>query len=164
MRLRDTHISVSKRSGVHGHGTTRLKCQGLIPDPVEHPGAKSLNLTQEPLHAPSSFCPPVVHMSRNQSRTKGSTWILRRFAVLLLGSSSTSAEAGVGEGGAQAVLVWAISSCVSGRLMVSPGRHQSGRSERTPRGSSWWWGDVPLRSTFPQLVRRTAAATSDNPK
>ena len=42
-------------------------------------------------------------------------------------------------GAAQGVLVWAISSCVSGRAMVSPGRHQPGRCKRTPRGSSWWW-------------------------
>ena len=48
-------------------------------------------------------------MSRNQSRTKGSTLTLRRFAVLLLGSSSTSAAAGVGgaAGMARGVLTWA---------------------------------------------------------
>ena len=46
------------------------------------------------------------------------------------------------------MLVWATSSCVSRRAMAVPGRHQSGRSERTPCGSSWWWS---LQSTFPML-------------
>ena len=75
---------------------------------------------------------------RNHSRTMGSTWILRRFVPPLLGSSSTSAAAGAA-GAAQRELVWAISSCVSGRTMAAPGRHQSGRCRRTARGSSWWW-------------------------
>ena len=80
---------------------------------------------------------------RGTSRARwGSAWILRRFAMLPLGSSSKSAAAGVaGAAGApraaQGVLVWAMSSCVSGRAMVSPGRHQPGRCKRTPCGSSW---------------------------
>ena len=43
----------------------------------------------------------VLHwsnMSRNQSRTMGSTWILRRFVPLPLGSSSMSAAAGAAQG------------------------------------------------------------------
>ena len=79
------------------------------------------------------------NMSRNQSRTMGSTWIFRRFAVLQLGSSATSAAAGVA-GAAQGVLTWAISSCVSGRAMV-----QSMFPELLPAGVSggplpfdWW--------------------------
>ena len=50
-------------------------------------------------HRGMLHCRSVLHrcvMSRNQSRTMGSTWTVRRFAVLLLGSSSTSAAAGVG--------------------------------------------------------------------
>ena len=111
-------------------------------DPVEHPGAQALDFSQAPQHAPPPLCPPHwSNMSRNQSRTMGSTWNLRRFAVLLLGSYFTSAAAGVGgaAGVARGVLTWAISSCESGRSMVSPGRHQTGRCKRTPCGSSWWW-------------------------
>ena len=44
----------------------------------------------------------------NQSRTIGSVWILWRFAVLPLGSSSTGAAAGAA-GAAQGVLVQAVS-------------------------------------------------------
>ena len=72
-------------------------------------------------------------MSRNQSLTMGSTWTFVAFcraAVLPLGSSSTSAAAGV-EQAAQA-------SCVS-RTSDCPGRHQPGRCKRTPCASSWWW-------------------------
>ena len=96
------------------------------------------------------------NMSRNQSRTIGSAWILRRFTVLPLGSSSTSAAAGVAEDvraarAAQGALVWAISSCVSGRAIVSPGRHQElmvwgcTPAEHVPRAAASWG------------VRRTAA-------
>ena len=48
-------------------------------------------------------------------------------------------------------LVKAISSCVSGRAMASPGRHQPRRCKRTPCGSSWWWEDVLLQIMFPEL-------------
>ena len=77
-----------------------------------------------------------------------STWILRRFEPLPLGSSSTSAAPSAAEpaGAAQGVQVWAISSCVSGRAMVSPGCHQPRRCKQTPCGSSWWCApeeDVP---------------------
>ena len=75
-------------------------------------------------------------MSRNQSRAMGLTCILRRFDALPLGSSSTGAATGV-TGAARGVLTWASSSCVSGRSMASPGRHQAGRCKRTPCGSSW---------------------------
>ena len=55
---------------------------------------------------------------RRTSRTRWcSKWTLRRFAVLLLGSSSTSAAAGVA-GAARGVLSWSISSCVSGPRWV----------------------------------------------
>ena len=68
-------------------------------------------------------------MSRNQSRTMRSTWTVRRFAVL--GSSSTSAAARVGAAGAtQEVLVWAISTCVRDRVLVSPCVNQPSRRHR----------------------------------
>ena len=78
----------------------------------------------------------VLHwssMSRNQSRAMRSTRTLRRFDALPLGSSSTGAAAGA----AQGVLMLASSSCMSGRSMASPGRHQAGRCKRMPCGSSW---------------------------
>ena len=89
-----------------------------------------------PKHRCMSHRRSVLHwssMSRNQSRAMGSTWVLRRFEPLPLGLSSTSAAA------ARGVLMQASSSCVSGRSMVSPGRHQAGRCKRMPCGSSWWW-------------------------
>ena len=86
--------------------------------PSNNPGHKrALDLVQA----------PRSNMSRNQSHTMGSTWTLRRFAVLLLGSTSTNAVA------ARGVLTWAISSCVSGRSMVSPAP-----GEHVPRAAASW--------------------------
>ena len=70
----------------------------------------------------------------------GSTWILRRLEALPLGSSSTSAVA------AQGVRMQAGSSCVSGRSMVSSGRHQTGAAS-----------DVVLKSAFPELLSAGAS-------
>ena len=95
--------------------------------PSNSPGHKRWT---SPRHRGMHHCRSVFHWSntsRNQSRTKGSTWILQRFATLLLGSSSAGAAAGVGERAAQGLQEEAISSCVSGRAMASPGCHQSGR-------------------------------------
>ena len=100
-------------------------------DPLEHPGAQALDFAQALRHAPLPFCPPAVqHVEEpvahgvlpcccwaRLQRVQRLEWV----------------------GGAQSVLVWAISSCVSGRVMAPPGRHQSGRCKRTPRGSPWWW-------------------------
>ena len=58
---------------------------------------------------------------------------------LVFNECSGVAGAARAAGAAQGALVWTISSCVSGRTMVSPGRHQPGRCKRTPCGSSWWW-------------------------
>ena len=41
--------------------------------------------------------------------------------------------------------MWAISSCVSGRVMVSAGRHQPDRCKRTPCGSPMVEEDVLLQ-------------------
>ena len=75
------------------------------------------------------------NMSRNQSRTMGSTSTLRRFAVLPLDSSSSIAAAGAAQGVPTRTSSWFM----SGRAMASPSRHQPGRCLRTPCGSSWWW-------------------------
>ena len=42
-------------------------------------------------------------------------------------------------GAEQRVLVWATSSCVSGRAVVSPGGHQPGRLQRTKCRRPWCW-------------------------
>ena len=114
---------------------------GLIPSNIPGRSLWTSHKHRCMLHRVSVF--HWSNMSKNQSRTVGSTSTLRRFAVLLLGSSSTSAAAEVGgaagaAGAARGVLMRASSSCVSGRSMVSPGRHQAGRCKRMPSGSSWW--------------------------
>ena len=99
-------------------------------------------------------------MSRNQSRAIGSTWILRRFDPLQLGSSSTSAAAGVAGAAvaARGVLVWASSSCVSvdGFSWSPPGRTLQADTMR----KLVLLEDVVLKSAFPELL---PAGASDGP-
>ena len=75
--------------------STPFPAERSVPvDSVEHPWAQAPDLSRSVLH--------LWDMSMNLSRTMGSSWTLRRFAVLLLGSSSTSAAAVVA-GAAQRV-------------------------------------------------------------
>ena len=103
-------------------------------DPVEHPREQAPDLSQAPLHAT-----PPFPSRRGTSRAR---WGRGGFCGVLpccrWTSSSTRAAAGApgAAGAAQRVLVWSISSHVSGRAVVSPGRHQPGRFKRTPCGSS----------------------------
>ena len=113
------------------------------------------DLAQAPLHAPSSTGPTCRGTSRQRQGRQGLCGVLP--CCHWAGSSSTSAAAGTARaaGAVQGVLVWAISSCVSDRAMVSPGR-QAGRCKRTPCGSSWWWRMCLLQSMFLEMVGRPA--------
>ena len=73
----------------------------VLVDPVEQPGAQALDLTQAPRNAPIVVLPSTgPTCRRNQSRTMGSTWTLRRFDALPLGSSQCSGWSGwSGQGG-----------------------------------------------------------------
>ena len=62
------------------------------------------------------------------------------FTVLLLGRLQRVQRLGwLGRPRRQKECWYGRSPRVSGRAMVSPGRHQTGRCKRTPCGSSWWW-------------------------
>ena len=112
--------------------------RSAVVDPVKHPWAQALDLLQAPQYAPSPLCLPLVKHVKNQSRT--------------------SAAAGVAgaAGAAQGVVMSAISSCVSRRSTVSPGRHETGRSRELMVVE-----DVLLKSTFPVLL--TAGASRGPP-
>ena len=82
-------------------GPGLLRRDGVCPPRLRDLHRHATDLAQALRHA---HCRSVLQwqdMSRNQSLTKGSKWILRRSAALLLGSSSTRAAAGVGGGVAQ---------------------------------------------------------------
>ena len=88
-------------------------------------------------------------MSRNQSRTMGSTWPCCCWARLQRVLRLWWTERPGRPGWHEEVLTWATSSCVSGQSMVSPGRHQAGC------GSSWWW-----KTCFWRARSHTIAAAS----
>ena len=96
-----------------------------------------------------SHCRSVFHwwdMSMNQSRTLGSAWTLRRFAVLPLGSSSTIAAAGVAEA-SRACLV-ANSDQQTGRWRpVRPARHRARRMPDPPTKKIVCWRSPASRSS-----------------
>ena len=92
----------------------------VLVDSVEQPGAQATDLTQAPRSAPLLFCPPVAGHVEEPVAHEG----VPRCCWARL---QRCAAAGVGERAAQGVQEEAISSCVSGRAMASPGCHQSGR-------------------------------------
>ena len=51
------HVCLRVRAKSSCHAAVR----NVRVDPVEHPGAQARDLGQAPLHAPSPFCPPLVH-------------------------------------------------------------------------------------------------------
>ena len=89
-------------------------------------------------------------MLKNQSHTMGSASILRRFEPVPLGSSSTSAAAGVA-GAAQGVLVWAISSCVRSGVCLSWSPQARPLQADTVR-ELVVMEEVLLQSMFPELL------------
>ena len=128
-------------SRVMSAGECAMRCRWrAVPDPVEHPGVKNAGS-----HPSIVVCSIAVLSS--SGRTCRGTSCARRGRPGLCGVLPRCCWARllrvqrldwVGEG-AQGVLVWAISSCLSGRSMAPPGRHQAGRCKRAPCGSSWWW-------------------------
>ena len=139
--------------------TLRFQRYGMFKvDPVENHGATSLDIAQAPLCAPSPFCPPPVQQAEEPAAHDGVDLDVAAFcraaAGLVLNECSGWSGRGRGRddreaaGAAQGVEMRAISSCVSGRSMVSPGRHQAGRCKRMPHGSSWWERMCSNRARF----------------
>ena len=60
-------------------------------DPVKHPWAQAPDQSQASLNAPPPFFSPLVHHVEEPIAHDGSAWILRRFAVLPLGSTTSAA-------------------------------------------------------------------------
>ena len=100
---------------------------GSVPfEPVGHPRAEALDLAQA-----SPLCPRLEgHVDEPVAHDGADFAAFRRAAAGLVFNECSGWVR-------RHRLVWTISSCVSGRTMVSPGRHQPSRCKRTPCGSSW---------------------------
>ena len=92
-------------------------------DPVEHPGAHAPDLTQALRYAPLSSCPPVAGHVEEPVAHEGVEVDSAAFCRAARWARLQRVQRLEWVGRSKRVLVWAISSCVSG--------HQSGRCERT---------------------------------